>query len=167
MQNPKNGVPVFLFLVGGGNEKYESEMKNLAQKLDISEKVIFAGLQSDVRSFYWLSDLFTLASTRIETFSIAALEAMSTGLPCVLTDIGGANEMIQPGINGFLVKPGSIDELVLGWEKCIEGLRSFENNKIRENVIAQFDLKYFVDRYEHFLLEKGLMDNSAKNRKPL
>jgi glycosyltransferase involved in cell wall biosynthesis len=50
-------------------------------------------------------DVFLLPSIAVESFSNAALEAMSMGRPVILSDIGGAREMITDGIEGYVVTP--------------------------------------------------------------
>ena len=53
----------------------------------------------------------TLTSHGVETFSIAALESMALGKPMVLTRIGGAEEQVRHGSNGFLFEPGDVATL--------------------------------------------------------
>ena len=101
------GQKAYLLMVGDGI--MHEAIKKLAVDLNLQDYVKITGMQKEVRPFYWASDLFTLCSTGVETFSIAALEAMGCGLPGVLTDIGGASEMIKEGINGKLCEPGESD----------------------------------------------------------
>jgi glycosyltransferase involved in cell wall biosynthesis len=117
----------------------------------ISSQVRFCGLQSDVRPFYQAADIFTLSSQFIETFSVAALEAMSMGLPCVLTDVGGAYEMILEGMNGYLVPPRNPPDLANAWLKILKNKDSFDHEKIRAWVIEHFTLKDCVQKYENML----------------
>ncbi len=74
------GENAYLLLAGEGVMRKQAEQ--LAQELKLTEYVIFAGPQKDLRPFYWSADLFSLTSASVETFSIAALEAMSCGLAC-------------------------------------------------------------------------------------
>jgi glycosyltransferase involved in cell wall biosynthesis len=144
----------YLLLVGGGNATLRAKIETLAKKLDIADRVVFAGIQENVRPMYWASDIFTLASTS-ETFSIAALEAMASGLPCVLTKIGGADEMIDENINGLLVEAGSSDALADGWARCAAMLDSFDRAEIRKKVVERFTLNECVQNYERYFSEEN------------
>jgi glycosyltransferase involved in cell wall biosynthesis len=141
---------IYLVFVGGGDRQIQDSAQQLARQYNLSGKIIFAGIQDDLRSMYWMADIFTLGSTS-ETFSIAALEAMSTGLPSVLTDIGGASEMIQTNINGVIVKPYSSQALASGWMKCIELLPSMDNSDIRNGVVDRFNLNNCIQYYNRYL----------------
>jgi glycosyltransferase involved in cell wall biosynthesis len=52
-----------------------------------------------------------MPSRTVETFSIAALEAMAMARPMLMTDIGGARELVRPGETGWLVAPGDVQAL--------------------------------------------------------
>jgi glycosyltransferase involved in cell wall biosynthesis len=52
--------------------------------------------------------VFVLPSTAVESFSNAALEAMAIGRPVILSDIGGAREMIDDGVEGYIVAPSEL-----------------------------------------------------------
>jgi glycosyltransferase involved in cell wall biosynthesis len=105
----KAGLQAKLLLVGDGPERAAIEAQ--AVSLGISADVAIAGFQKDVRPYIAACDVMVLASHTIETFSIAALESMALGKPVVLTNIGGADEQVSPGINGYLFAPGDIDAL--------------------------------------------------------
>ena len=138
---------VYLLFVGDGPLK--NEIKLFSKVFNLSEKVIFAGHQIDVRPFYWASDIFTLTSNAVETFSISSLEALCCGLPCVLTNIGGANEMIDEQVNGYLSALNSKD-ICENWEKAI--LSKFNKKQISKNASEKFNLDLMIDRYSDFLL---------------
>jgi glycosyltransferase involved in cell wall biosynthesis len=91
-----------LLVLGKGPQ--EIELKDLAQHLDLSARIIFCGEQPDVLPYLQASDIFVLPSVA-EGMPNALLEAMACGLPCVATRIGGNEELITDGINGLLVDP--------------------------------------------------------------
>ena len=142
---PESGA--YLVLVGGGAPEREMQLRNMAEALNLSERVAFCGLQSDVRPFYSAADIFTLTSAR-ENFSVAALEAMAMGLPCVITDIGGAREMITDGVNGYVVPPLEPREMAKRWLSCVNHSGRFNRSAIRQRVCEQFDLDGCVRKYE-------------------
>ncbi|MBI4811730.1 MAG: glycosyltransferase family 4 protein, partial [Ignavibacteriales bacterium] len=119
IHNNYNLKPYLLF-IGGGNPDIENRIKKFTEKYKLADYVRFCGKHEDVRPFYWISNIFTLSSVSVETFSIAALEAMACGLPCVLTDIGGANEMILNGTNGYLVPPNEPSTLADTWIRVLK-----------------------------------------------
>jgi glycosyltransferase involved in cell wall biosynthesis len=149
--NMKTGTPLYLFMVGGGSEEMTASLTALVNKMGLNEKIIFCGNQQDVRPFYEAADLFTLSSNN-ETFSMAALEAMSMGIPCVLTDIGGAREMITEGVNGCLVAPNDPGSLANGWLNIMENRHKFIPGHIRNIVRDRFEISRCVSQYQDLIL---------------
>jgi glycosyltransferase involved in cell wall biosynthesis len=137
---------LFLLFVGDGQLK--SGVQDYVKKLGLSHKIIFVGNQIDVRPFYWASNVFTLTSNGVETFSIAALEALSCGLTCVLTDIGGANEMIENGVNGYLSNI-NFEDIAEQWEKALGN--NFDKEKISSGIKDKFSLDLMINEYEKLL----------------
>ena len=126
----------YLLMVGDGIMK--EEILKLARELNLKDYVKITGMQKEVRPFYWASDLFTLTSTSVETFSIAALEAMGCGLPSVLTNIGGAAEMVRDGLNGYIC---NLDEqnMAQKWYTALstDFSRDFIHHFTRDNFSAE------------------------------
>jgi glycosyltransferase involved in cell wall biosynthesis len=127
-------------------------LRGLADARSLRGHVLFCGQHADVRSFYWIADMFTLSSIAVETFSLAALEAMSTGLPCVLTRIGGAGEMIVEGGNGYLVEPGRPKLLADAWHRTLTGHLEWSPERIRHHVVLNFTLDACIKAYEEALV---------------
>ncbi|MFA6504352.1 MAG: glycosyltransferase family 4 protein [Patescibacteria group bacterium] len=63
-----------------------------------------------------------------ENSSLAILEALADGVPVIASDVGGIPELVQDGINGFLVKPGSVDD----WFEAINQIEDFTQEQIKE-----------------------------------
>lgn len=103
------GAPAKALLIGDG--PLRAAILEQARALKIEQHVCITGFQSDVRPYVAICDVMTLMS-HSETFSIAALEAMALGKPMVMTRIGGAEEQVQVGVNGFLFEPGDVDACV-------------------------------------------------------
>ena len=149
------GKMPWLLFVGAGGQKRESALKSLAAGLGVAGHVRFCGVQSDVRPFYWSADAFTLSSDSVETFSLAALEAMSAGLPCILTDVGGAREMIIEGKNGSVVPPRNPRLLARGWKGVMDSRDAFRPEEIRRQVCDRFTLNQCIAGYTGLLSGSG------------
>jgi len=89
----------FLF-VGGGEEG--NTLRDKARSLGIEPYVVFAGFQKEIRPYYEIMDLSVLTSFS-EGLSMTLLESMAHGIPIVATRVGGNPELVQDGVNGYLV----------------------------------------------------------------
>jgi glycosyltransferase involved in cell wall biosynthesis len=96
-------------LIGDGPQRAAVEQRIRALGLD--DRVRVTGLLQDVRPCIAACDVMVIPSRKVETFSIAALESMALGKPMVMTDIGGARELVRPGEHGWLVPPGEVPAL--------------------------------------------------------
>lgn len=85
-------------------------LKKISESLEISSKIHFLGYRNDILKILMISDLFVLASYR-EGLPRSIMEAMSIGLPCIVSDIRGNKDLICNEINGFLFKPNNYLEL--------------------------------------------------------
>jgi len=100
-----------LVIVGDG--PYLADLKKLVKELDIADKVIFTGKVSYERvpKYYAAADVFVLPSLRQEGLPMTLPEAMASGLPVVVSRIGGIPNAVRDGETGLLVEPGNVDEL--------------------------------------------------------
>jgi glycosyltransferase involved in cell wall biosynthesis len=123
--------------------------------LGLEGRVVLAGAMADVRPLLRASRLSVLASTAVETFSIAMLESMAMQVPVLATNIGGLREAIAPGVTGDLMEPGNIEEmtqkirsLMSDAAKCEQmgiAARALVVEKFRnEDMAAQMD-RLFLD----------------------
>jgi glycosyltransferase involved in cell wall biosynthesis len=99
-----------LLLVGEGNQRKNLEAK--IQKLNLTEEIILIGATRDVNKYYAMSEIF-LMSSRWEGMPLVIDEAMFFQLPIIAFDCEtGPREMIDDGVNGFLVPLGQSDRFV-------------------------------------------------------
>mgnify|MGYP001264851099 CR=1 FL=1 len=96
-------IPAKLLLVGDGPEK--PYIHNLVSDLGIQGSVLFLGRQKNISDLLSISDVKLLFSEK-ESFGLVLLEAMSCGVPCIGTNIGGIPEVIEHEKNGYLVDIG-------------------------------------------------------------
>jgi glycosyltransferase involved in cell wall biosynthesis len=94
---------VDLILVGDG--ELRPALEELTEKLDLRGRVHFLGVRDDVPEILRAVDLFVLTSVT-EAASITLLEAMASGLPVVVTAVGGNPELVRDGVDGLLVPRG-------------------------------------------------------------
>ncbi len=94
-------APDTVLLIAGQGSQTE-KLKTQAKTLGISEKVKFIGLRFDLEEVYPLMDIFLLTSFT-EGISVTLLEAMASGVPAVVTDVGGNKEVVVAGETGYLL----------------------------------------------------------------
>ncbi|MFA6715207.1 MAG: glycosyltransferase family 4 protein [Victivallales bacterium] len=123
---------VTLLVVGKDKAKPFLE---LAEKLNVTENLVFAGKQSNMREYYIASDLL-LYPSHYETFGNVILEACACGVPVLTTSMVGAAELIKDNQNGFLVKSAKkIDQITAFLEAYME-LPESEHRKFAERALA-------------------------------
>jgi glycosyltransferase involved in cell wall biosynthesis len=148
----KRGLPARALLIGDGPTRPAVEAR--ARSLGIAEHVLITGLQKDVRPLVGACDALVLCSTAVETFSMAALEAMALARPVVQSEMGGAAEMTRPGENGFLFPVGDTRALIGRLAALADGgARNRMGLAARETVERQFSERAMVERYESMLQE--------------
>lgn len=103
-------------LMVGGIEEYQKQYRDLAEDLNVAEKIIFAGYQSDVTLFYKLMNVFALVSA-YEAFGLVLAEAMLNQLPIIATRVGGMKYIVDDNNTGFLVEKFNIPEISEAMEK--------------------------------------------------
>lgn len=126
-----------------GKRTHSINLKNLAQKLSITDSVVFRGHTKDMSKVYLESSIF-ICSSRIEAFPLVILEAMSFGVPVVSFDCDyGPREIISNSIDGILVPQNNIN--VLADSTC----HLIKNSHIRKEMgeMASKNIKrYSVDK---------------------
>ena len=146
-------MPAKLMMVGDGPEKEKAEI--MCEELGISNKVIFFGNSNEIDKILSYSDLFLLPS-QSESFGLAALEAMASGVPVISSNSGGLPEVNFDGISGYLSNVGDVDEMAANAIKILENdqnLNKFKSNALE--VAKKFDIKNILPMYEE-LYEKAI-----------
>lgn len=105
-----------LVLIGSG--PLEVALRRQADSMGIGRRVLFAGSRDDVPELLPAFDLFVLSS-RHEGLSIALIEALAAGLPCVATKVGGIPEVIEDGRDGILVPAGQPAALAAAMDRVL------------------------------------------------
>lgn len=146
-------IPIHLFLLGGGAEKYKQQLEIEVKKQGIENIVHFMDPipYAETPTLYKSMDLIVQPSLS-ETFGIAILENMSLGNVIIASSVGGIPEIIDDGINGLLVPPANPEFLA---DKIIVALTDTElREKIKRNApikASRFDISKITDRYESLL----------------
>ncbi|PIR98615.1 MAG: hypothetical protein COT88_00575 [Candidatus Colwellbacteria bacterium CG10_big_fil_rev_8_21_14_0_10_41_28] len=106
---------VSLVMVGGGT--FLNELKLIASRMGLSEKIIFTGLidPEEIGGYYREADIFIHASLT-ETQGLVMAEAMAFGLPVVAVKATGVVDIVEDGVNGYITPetPKALEEKVLG-----------------------------------------------------
>ncbi len=139
-------VPSKLLFVGDGPERQMAE--SMCRDLNLCDDMRFVGRQEQMEDILAIADLFLLTS-EYESFGLAALEAMASGVPVISTNVGGLPEINIDGKTGYLGNVGDIETMS---KKAIQLLSDEKKLKIfKENAIRQaeeFDIDKVIPEYE-------------------
>lgn len=115
---PRKGIPVLikaislthgkariakLVIVGSGKISYIRKLKSLSRMLKVPITWVGEVSHDRMQSYYQTADCFVCPSQRHESFGLVNVEAMSSGVPVVASEIGGIKEIVDHGKNGYLV----------------------------------------------------------------
>lgn len=133
--------------VGDGRPAYRASLHERARALGLSERILWAGMRSDVADVYNAFDLLVNCSYG-EGFSNVIGEAMACGIPCVATDVGDSGLVI--GSFGALVPPKDPVALHNGMERVLDHRPAA--GEVRRRIVEHFSLDRLVQDTEHELL---------------
>jgi glycosyltransferase involved in cell wall biosynthesis len=97
-----------LLIVGGvsdGEPEYMDECRQIAEQSGYAERIEFTGMVTDVTSYYRRCSIVVHASIQPEPFGMVIIEAMAEGRPVVASTLGAAPEILEEGVDGYIVDP--------------------------------------------------------------
>lgn len=142
-------VPAHLLLVGDGPDRSAAEY--LAQRKGIQERVHFLGKQESVNELLPLADLMLMPS-ELESFGLAALEAMACRVPTIATKVGGVPELIEDGVDGRLFPVGAVDEMAAAVVELLEDPEKLDAmaTAARQTAQKRFCSSKIIPLYEQY-----------------
>jgi glycosyltransferase involved in cell wall biosynthesis len=148
----KDVPDLFYVVIGGGD--LQARLVELAQESPARGRILFIGKLSleQLKHYYSRSDIFVMPS-RQEGFGVVFLEAMALGKPVVAGNHGGAPEIVQDGVTGFLVNPDDHEALTDRLSRLLqdEPLRRKMGDAGRRRVEENYTFAHFEERLMHIL----------------
>jgi len=116
---------VDLILLGGGSQG--AKIRQILMNGNVLDRVHFGGhvSQADLPRWYHMADLY-ISPSHVDGSSVSLMEALASGLPCLVSDIPGNREWIRDGVNGWLFRDGAVDDLAGKISNAIRNRNSFE-----------------------------------------
>jgi L-malate glycosyltransferase len=153
-------IPAKLLMIGDGPERTTAEW--LVRKKGLSRDVTFLGKQNQVHSILNCADVLLLPS-ELESFGLAALEGMASGVPAVCSKVGGIPEVLTDGVEGYLVPPGDVKTMAARALEILTspGRREQMGKAARARAISQFCTTKIIPLYEN-LYQRVLEGKQSK-----
>jgi glycosyltransferase involved in cell wall biosynthesis len=154
MNTPVKGLDILLKAIAkieedyilhiGGKGTLMEEYKLLAKNLGIEKKCIFYGFipLDEVPQFFGRLH-FLVSASRFETFGIAMVEALASGLPVLATDSGGPQDFID-GENGMIVQKENVQAMTEGLKKMMAAYNTYDSHKIKNSILFKFSTENFI-----------------------
>ncbi|MBW4890091.1 glycosyltransferase family 4 protein [Mucilaginibacter sp. HMF5004] len=150
-KNPK------LRLVIGGRfiEPLYSELQACIKEWQMENVIVFTGWLPSVNTFFNGIDLFVLASRHDEGYGLVVAEAMATNLPVIITHSGGAVEIVEDGINGYIVPKSDVQMMAekISYLSANPELASQMGDKGRQHIEQNFAMKHQAGLLENLVIK--------------
>lgn len=144
---------ISLLILGDFEEELDPVSAKTKEIILNHSRIVRVAFKDDVRPYLALSDLFVLPSYR-EGLPNVLIEAGSSGIPLLATNINGCNEVIIPEHNGVLVNPKDVEDLSKGIERFVADKIFYETikSRVRQSIIERYAQNYFWSKLrEEFL----------------
>ena len=147
-------VPARLMLIGDGPDRSDAEY--LAREHNIQDRVHFVGKQDNVNELLPLADLMLMPS-EMESFGLAALEAMACSVPTIGTRVGGVPELIDDGRNGMLFEVGDTEAMstaaiaLFRDEDRLQAMAKAARKTAQDNFCASRVIPLYEDYYDRVI----------------
>jgi glycosyltransferase involved in cell wall biosynthesis len=145
--NNKN-IPLYGYIIGAESEFSQENLCQMIDKQALHNIVSYVGPKYNHEKLYYYakSDIFIMP-TRHEVFPGVVLEAMQFGIPVIATNVGGIPEIIDDGINGFIVDKDNPSQIAHKIELLIND--KMLRKKMGESAREKFLKNYTFSKYEH------------------
>nr|WP_317448645.1 glycosyltransferase family 4 protein [uncultured Sellimonas sp.] len=139
------GENIHYVVCGKGPE--EKNLRQLAKNLGVEGKVHFMGFRKDIKNLLGISDCFLMSSKR-EGLPRSVMEAMATGIPCIVSDIRGNIDLIENNENGFLCEPND-------YVNFARAIVKIQNDK---NIVKKFRINNLkkIKKYDSKIVRKQI-----------
>lgn len=144
---------IVCIICGTGPE--EDDLKEFIRKENLNRKVLFLGFRNDIPRILKALDILAVTSLTIESFSMAAVEAMTMKVPVIATNVGGLPEVVKDGSTGLIVPPGNVDALCNAIKYLVKNpeVRIKMGENARARVLEHFTIEKNVRKTEEVFLE--------------
>lgn len=139
-----------LLLLGIFEKELDPILPETEKEIETNPNIITTGWQKDVRPFFAISDVLAFPSYR-EGFPNVVMQAGSMGLPSVVTDINGCNEIVDHMVNGIIIPPKDANSLYEGMKRLLEDQKVF-------NKLSKVTRRMIVERYERQFVWESLLE---------
>lgn len=139
-----------LLLVGPLETELDPLQSEILEEIDSNPNIIYVGFQSDVRPYFAISDCLVFPSYR-EGFPNVVMQAGAMGLPCIVSDINGCNEIIIEGENGVIIPVKNAEAIKVAMFKMRNDVQSCQKLKKNSRTFIQ-------QRYEQQVVWKELLE---------
>lgn len=145
----KNAHPE-LRVLALGQGVLEAPLRDMAARLGIEDRVRFAGFRDDMAACVRAVDIGAQPSVDCDTSSFSLKEMMAAEIPVVASDYGGLKEIVSDGVEGLVVRAGTVEPLAAALRRLIESpeSRARMGKAGRRRVLAEFTLEVFARRTE-------------------
>lgn len=150
-----------LLLVGSYERELDPVLLGTEEAIEQNPNIIHVGYQPDVRPYLAIADCLAFPSYR-EGFPNVVMQAGAMGLPAIVTNINGCNEIVRQEVNGTIIPPKSVEALQQAMERMMDDLEY--HAKLKENAREMITSRYeqqlvwnaILAEYERLLKEKGI-----------
>jgi glycosyltransferase involved in cell wall biosynthesis len=150
-----------LILVGSFEAQLDPLQQETLHEIETNTNIISVGFQADVRPYFAISDCLVFPSYR-EGFPNVVMQAGAMGLPSIVTNINGCNEIIEEGVNGLIIPPKEIMALQNAMISLLEDKNVYKTlkNNARQMITSRYEQKLvweaLLEEYRRLL--EGIRD---------
>jgi len=159
-----------LLLVGPYEHELDPLQKETLEAIDQNPNIISVGFKEDVRQYFAIADALVFPSYR-EGFGAVVAQAGAMGLPAIVTNINGCNEIIEEGKNGLIVPPKDTKALQQAMVKIVDDPNLYQHLKsnARPMITSRYEQNVvweaLLEEYKSLLKMNGLdLEKDAENR---
>lgn len=136
----KSRPNIKLILLGSYERELDPIKSENEERIDTDPNILALGTVTDVRPYFCIADCMAFPSYR-EGFPNVVMEAGAMGVPSIVTDINGCNEIIDHGINGVIVPTKDEEALYKEMKVMINDIsqNKYDPNRIRQLVVSKYD----------------------------